>query len=94
VNRGSTSQVFELPSYKLPEKRLFSVYALPNKLVEHASTLPTRIPNASYLWAGTPVSKNASCHLHSSLEMIYFLEQKISAGDGFSRNRALAGSCR
>ena len=32
--------------------------------------------------------------LTSNLERLYLLEQKISAGDGFSRDRALAGSCR
>ncbi len=32
--------------------------------------------------------------LAANLERHYLLKQKTSAGDGFSRNRALAGSCR
>ena len=36
--------------------------------------LPTRKPTASYLWACTPVPKNASRHLHSNLERHYLLE--------------------
>jgi hypothetical protein len=64
------------------------------RFATHFIPLPTRIPNLSYLWACTPVQKKVSRHLHSNLERLYLLEQKISAGDGFSRNRALAGSCR
>jgi hypothetical protein len=55
---------------------------------------PSRISNPSNLWAGTPVRKNASSHLHASPERAYLLEQTISAGSGLSRDRALGGSCR
>ena len=34
-------------------------------------SLPARISSASDLWARTPVQKNASPHLHSSLERLY-----------------------
>jgi hypothetical protein len=50
--------------------------------------------NPSNLWACTLVQKNASRHLHANIERFYLLKQTISAGDGFSRDRALAGSCR
>ncbi len=36
--------------------------------------LPTRIPNASYLWACTPGRKNVSRHLHENLETLYLLQ--------------------
>src|SRR5450755_2747909 len=66
----------------LTERWLFSY-------VPVSSPLPTRIRNQSNLWPGTPVPKKASRQLHANQERLYPLEQKISAGDGFSRHRAL-----
>ena len=59
----------------------------------HFIPLPTRTSAASYLWAVLPCRK---MHLATYIQTakVYLLEEKISAGDGFSRNRALAGSCR
>ena len=42
--------------------------------VTHLIPCQTRKPNASYLWACTPVRKNASRHLHANLETLYLLE--------------------
>ena len=41
-----------------------------------------------------PCAEKCIQPLTFGLEMVYFLEQTISAGDGLSRSRALAGSCR